>query len=75
MRSDDIILIRMYVIFKSHTSQETVKIYFPGCQQNAALRKSWEIQAYSVTKRRTLSEQKVVYRKMFSCSNPSDIWK
>ena len=39
MRSDNIILIRMYVTFKSHTSQETVKIYFPGCQQNAALRK------------------------------------
>ena len=40
MRSDNIILIKMYIIFKSHPSQKTVKIYFPGCQQNAALRKS-----------------------------------
>ena len=28
MRSDNIILIRMYVIFKSHTSQETEKFIF-----------------------------------------------
>ena len=42
MRSNNIILIKMYipVIFKSHACQKTVKIYFLGCQQNAALRKS-----------------------------------
>ena len=40
MRSNNIILIKMYIIFKSHACQKTVKIYFPGCQQNAALRKS-----------------------------------
>ena len=29
MRSNNIILIKMYIIFKSHPCQKTVKIYFP----------------------------------------------
>ena len=33
MRSDNIILIRMYIIFKSHPSQKTVKIYFPAARR------------------------------------------
>ena len=48
---------------------ENCKNLFPGCQQNAASPKSWETQVHSVTKRRTLSKQKVVYIKMFSCSD------
>ena len=33
MRSDNIILIGMYIIFKSHPSQKTVKIYFPAANR------------------------------------------
>ena len=33
MRSDNIILIRMYIIFKSHPCQKTVKIYFPAANR------------------------------------------
>ena len=33
MRSDNIILIGMYVIFKSHPSQKTVKIYLPAANR------------------------------------------
>ena len=41
MRSDNIILIRMYVIFKSHPSQKTLKIYFLAANRfYAASRKS-----------------------------------
>ena len=42
MRSDNIILIRMYMIFKSHPSQKTLKtVYFPAANRfYAASRKS-----------------------------------
>ena len=33
MRSDNIILIRMYIIFKSYPGQKTVKIYFPAANR------------------------------------------
>ena len=44
-----------------------------GRHVNAASRKSLEIQAYSVTKSRTLSKRKFVWRLVFSWSNAS--WK
>ena len=43
----------------------------PRCHVNAAPRKSSEIQAYSMTKRRTLSKWKFAYILGFSCSNTS----
>ena len=33
MRSNNIILIKMYIIFKSHPCQKTVKIYFPAANR------------------------------------------
>ena len=51
-------------VFNSHKG-------FPGRQLNAASRKSLEIQASSLAKRRTLSNQKLVYVKMFRCCNTS----
>ena len=54
-------LIKITVIF----------ILFPGRQLNAASRKSLEIQASSLAKRRTLSNPKFVYVKVFSYCNTS----
>ena len=53
-------------VFNPHKS-------FPGRQLNAASRKSLEIQASSLAKRRTLSNQKFVYVKVFKYCNTS--WK
>lgn len=46
-------------------------IGFPGRQQNASSRKILEIQASSLAKRRTLSNQKFVYVKVFKYCNTS----
>ena len=44
-----------------------------GHHVNAASRNSLEIQAYSITKPRTLLKRKFVWKLVFSCSNAS--WK
>ena len=44
-----------------------------GSHVNAVSRKSLEIQAYSITKPRTLLKRKFVLKLVFSCSNSS--WK
>ena len=44
-----------------------------GRHVNAASRKSLEIEAYSITKPRTLLKQKFVGKLVFDCSNTS--WK
>ena len=54
------------IVFKPHKG-------FPGGQLNAASRKSLEIQASSLAKRRTLSNQKCVNVKVFRYCNTS--WK
>ena len=51
-------------VFNPHKS-------FPGRQLNAASRKSLEIQASSLAKRRTLSSQKFVYTKVSRYCNTS----
>ena len=42
-----------------------------ACLVNAASLKSLEIQAYSITKPRTLLKRKFVWKLVFSCSNAS----
>ena len=53
-----------YVIFDQHDSSL-------GRHVNSASRRSLEIQAYSITKTRTHSEQNVVWVLVFSCSYTS----
>ena len=59
-------LFRLQILFNLHDSSL-------GRHLNTASRKSLEIQAYSITKPRTLLKKKIVWKKVFSCSNAS--WK